>query len=59
LVACEINIHDAMIATFGERVEDTFLITDSAQGLLDERQQQQLAAAIREKLEDREETQGT
>jgi [protein-PII] uridylyltransferase len=56
LVACEISIHDAMIATFGERVEDTFLVTDREHRLLDETQQQALAAAIREKLEASETT---
>ncbi|NND45319.1 MAG: ACT domain-containing protein [Xanthomonadales bacterium] len=51
-VACEINIHDAMIATFGERVEDTFLVTDRDHGLLDAESQARLEAAIRGKLSD-------
>ncbi|MET0718204.1 MAG: [protein-PII] uridylyltransferase, partial [Pseudoxanthomonas sp.] len=46
-----VNVHDARIATFGERAEDLFQIT-AANGLpLDERTQQALRDALRENFE--------
>ncbi|MDX1461061.1 MAG: [protein-PII] uridylyltransferase [Xanthomonadales bacterium] len=46
MVACEIRIHDAMIATLGDRVEDTFYLTDRNNALLEEEHQAQLERAI-------------
>jgi [protein-PII] uridylyltransferase len=50
MVDCGIRIHDAMIATFGDRVEDTFLVSDRHDRLLDEDLQAELAAAINRHL---------
>jgi len=50
MVECGIQIHDAMIATFGDRVEDTFLVSDREERLLDEALQDRLAAAINRHL---------
>jgi [protein-PII] uridylyltransferase len=46
-----IQVHDARIATFGERVEDTFLISDAAHKALSETAQTALAAAVKSHLE--------
>ena len=46
-----IQVHDARIATFGEKVEDTFLVSDSEHRPLSEAAQESLAAAIRESIE--------
>lgn len=51
MVECGVRIHDAMIATFGDRVEDTFLITDRSDQLLDETARAQLVEVITKKLE--------
>lgn len=45
------QVHDARIATFGERVEDTFLLSDSHNRSLDEQAQKALAEKIGEYLE--------
>ena len=50
MVECGIKIHDAMIATFGDRVEDTFLVSDPEDGLLDESLQAKLVASINRHL---------
>ncbi|MFC5568508.1 [protein-PII] uridylyltransferase [Lysobacter yangpyeongensis] len=41
-----LRVHDARIATFGERAEDVFQITDQRDQPLDETQQQALRAAL-------------
>jgi [protein-PII] uridylyltransferase len=46
-----IQVHSARIATFGERVEDTFLISDAEHRPLTEASMEALATAIREQLE--------
>jgi [protein-PII] uridylyltransferase len=42
-----LRVHDARIATFGERAEDVFQITDQRNQPLDETQQQALCEAMR------------
>ena len=51
LVDCDIRIHDAMIATFGDRVEDTFLVTDNLNRLLNVEMRDNLVIAINQRLE--------
>ncbi len=46
-----VNIHDAMIATLGDRVEDTFYLTGPDGQPLDEETRKTLSAAIRETLD--------
>lgn len=46
-----LNVHDARIATFGERAEDLFQITDANGRPLDERTQQALRDALRASFE--------
>ena len=46
LVACEARVHDARIATFGERVEDFFQLTDRHDAPLGEAQQRRLLQAL-------------
>jgi [protein-PII] uridylyltransferase len=46
-----VQVHDARIATFGERVEDTFLISDGAHQPLDEKAGEALVHAIEDKLD--------
>ena len=46
-----VNVHDARIATFGERAEDLFQITDSAGLPLAEPTQQALRDALRASFE--------
>ncbi|MES7472766.1 ACT domain-containing protein, partial [Cutibacterium acnes] len=41
-----LRVHDARIATFGERAEDVFQITDRADRALDPAQQQALREAL-------------
>jgi len=50
LVACETRVHDARIATFGERVEDFFQLTDRSNAALDEAHQQRLRQALLARL---------
>jgi len=50
MVTCDIRIHDAMIATFGERVEDTFLVTDRLNRPLNEELRADLVIAINQRL---------
>jgi len=42
----DVRVHDARIATFGERVEDFFLLTDRANAPLDAQHQQRLLQAL-------------
>ncbi len=51
MVGCGVRIHDAMIATFGDRVEDVFLVTDRDDRPLPPELQQQLTAAIEVRLQ--------
>lgn len=46
-----LNVHDARIATFGERAEDLFQITDANGQPLDQRTQQALRDALRASFE--------
>jgi len=46
-----IQVHNARIATFGERVEDTFLISDSKHKPLSDEAQEALSQSITEHLE--------
>ncbi len=46
-----LRVHDARIATFGERVEDFFLISDEADAPLDESSAAALKAALLERLD--------
>jgi [protein-PII] uridylyltransferase len=50
IVACDIRIHDAMIATFGDRVEDTFLLTDNQNRPLNDEMRETLMTAINQRL---------
>jgi [protein-PII] uridylyltransferase len=50
LVACDARVHDARIATFGERVEDFFQLTDRSDAPLGEAQQQHLRQALLARL---------
>jgi [protein-PII] uridylyltransferase len=51
MVKENVQVHDARIATFGERVEDTFLVSDSGHRPLAAAAQESLADAIRNYLE--------
>ncbi|RDS81231.1 [protein-PII] uridylyltransferase [Dyella monticola] len=50
MMACEVRVHDARIATFGERVEDFFQLTDRRNAPLSETQQQRLWHALVERI---------
>jgi len=50
LVACAVRVHDARIATFGERVEDFFQLSDRADAPLDETQQERLRQSLLARL---------
>jgi [protein-PII] uridylyltransferase len=50
MMACEVRVHDARIATFGERVEDFFQLTDRRNTPLGETQQQRLWQALTERI---------
>ena len=52
MVGCGVRLHDAMIATMGDRAEDTFLISDPDDRPLAEDLQQRLAATIRRRLDE-------
>jgi len=47
----KVQVHDARIATFGERVEDTFLLSNTAHQPLSPADQEALAAAVKLHLE--------
>ena len=49
--ACGVRVHDARIATFGERVEDFFLISDEHDAALDAPARQQLQDALTDTLD--------
>ena len=51
---CRIRVHDARIATFGERVEDFFLISDENDGVLGAPARVQLRAALLSLLDNTE-----
>jgi [protein-PII] uridylyltransferase len=46
-----VQVHDARIATFGERVEDSFLISDRDHKPLDVVAREELSRAIKQALE--------
>jgi [protein-PII] uridylyltransferase len=50
MMTCEVRVHDARIATFGERVEDFFQLTDRRNNPLGETQQQSLWHALVERI---------
>ncbi len=49
--ACGVRVHDARIATFGERVEDLFELTDENDQRLDDVQMRALRATLTHELE--------
>ncbi len=49
--ACGLQVHDARIATFGERVEDTFVISQANHQPLSEKARELLTRTIKEHLE--------
>ncbi|MEO8459767.1 MAG: [protein-PII] uridylyltransferase [Dokdonella sp.] len=51
LHACNVHVHDARIATFGERVEDFFEVTDSAGAPLDGIGEAALVEAVLQRVE--------
>lgn len=51
--ACGVRVHDARIATFGERVEDFFQITDERDRALDTAAQDALREALSDQLDTR------
>ena len=55
LLECHIRLQNAKIATFGERAEDIFFVTDTEGNPLDAPQFECLRRAIRHQLEDGEE----
>ncbi|MDW2980724.1 MAG: [protein-PII] uridylyltransferase [Rhodanobacter sp.] len=50
MLATGVRVHDARIATFGERVEDFFQLTDRHDAPLDEALQQRLLQALLERI---------
>ena len=52
---CGVRVHDARIATFGERVEDFFLISDENDAALDVPAQARLREALVQRLDQAEE----
>ena len=52
MVECDLRIHDAMVATFGDRVEDTFLVSDREDRPLNEARRTQLIETIRKHLDE-------
>lgn len=53
-IACNVNVHDAKIATFGNRVEDFFLLSNDQGRPLSEAQRQRLADALRTNVDQSE-----
>jgi len=51
LVACDARVHDARIATFGERVEDFFELSDRHDAPLTGAQQRRLLQALHQRLD--------
>ncbi|MDZ4730918.1 MAG: [protein-PII] uridylyltransferase [Xanthomonadales bacterium] len=51
MVEQRVQVHDARIATFGERVEDTFLLSNAEHQALSAEAQTALAAAVKNHLE--------
>ena len=51
MVHCGVRIHDAMIVTLGDRVEDVFLVSDDLDSPLDIPAQEQLHRAIMDRLD--------
>ena len=51
LVTCGARLHDARVATFGQRVEDVFTISDADGGVLDEEACQALETELRQRLD--------
>ena len=47
-----VQVHDARIATFGERVEDIFLVSDAQRRPLDQAAQESLAGTIKKYLQE-------
>ena len=58
LRACGLRVHDARIATFGERAEDLFQITDEHDQPLDAAKQDALRAELRARLDPDSTSQG-
>ncbi|MDQ6645734.1 MAG: [protein-PII] uridylyltransferase [Pseudomonadota bacterium] len=50
MLSNDVHVHDARIATFGERVEDFFQLTDRNKAPLGEAQQQRLLHALLERI---------
>ncbi len=50
--ACDLRVHDARIATFGERAEDFFELTDGDDRVLDAARRESLLALLHSTLED-------
>jgi [protein-PII] uridylyltransferase len=50
MLATGVRVHDARIATFGERVEDFFQLTDRHDAPLDEALQDRLLRALQERI---------
>ena len=50
----DIQVHNARIATFGERVEDTFLVSDADHQPLTGDKKEALAKSLREHIEEEE-----
>ncbi len=51
LVACQVRLIDARVATFGQRIEDVFQIVDASGDVLDVDARQNLERALRERLD--------
>jgi len=51
LVECGVRLHDARVATFGQRVEDVFLVSDREGCALDASRQQALEQELRQRLD--------
>jgi [protein-PII] uridylyltransferase len=48
----QVQVHNARIATFGERVEDTFLVSDNDHQPLEKNAREALIAAIKQHIEE-------